>query len=117
MTVRRTSASAVGAFAVLAVLGLGAPGGAAPRIKVLKLAVTNAADEARPAENVTVRVSDLRAVAPDFRSGAVVVTTSEAATLAEDAGTLATQELASQADDLDGDGTADELAFQIDLGP
>jgi unsaturated chondroitin disaccharide hydrolase len=45
------------------------------------------------------------------------VTTSDAATLEEDARTLQTIELPSQADDLDGDNQYDELAFQIDLKP
>src|SRR5262249_9897308 len=38
-------------------------------------------------------------------------------TLEEDARTLQTIELPSQADDLDGDNKYDELAFQIDLKP
>ncbi|HEX3229060.1 MAG TPA: DUF4861 family protein, partial [Pyrinomonadaceae bacterium] len=51
------------------------------------------------------------------KPGDVIVTTSDAATVDEDARTLQTIELPSQADDLDGDNKLDELAFQIDLKP
>src|SRR5215831_540022 len=90
---------------------------AAPHIKVLKLSVTNPTDQNRIAEDVTVAVADLKQIAPDFKPGDVIVTTSEATTLAEDARTLQTIELPSQADDLDGDNKYDELVFQIDLKP
>src|ERR1043166_6638495 len=90
---------------------------AAPRIKVLKIAVTNTTDELRQAEDIVVSVAELRRIAPDFKAGDVIVTTSDAATLAADARTLQTIELPSQADDLDGDNQYDELVFQIDLKP
>src|SRR3989440_1776221 len=90
---------------------------AAPRVKVLKLAVSNPTDETRARENVVVGVAELKRVAPDFRAGDCVVTTSDAGVLEEDARTLQTTELPSQADDLDGDGKYDEIAFQIDLKP
>ena len=90
---------------------------AAPHTKVVKLSVTNPTAENRPAENVSVRVADLKRIAPDFRASDAIVTTSDAGTLDEDARTLQTTELVSQADDLDGDGKYDELAFQIDLKP
>ena len=90
---------------------------AAPRIKVLKIAVTNTTDEMRQAEDIVVSVAELKRIAPDFKAGDAIVTTSEAATLAEDARTLQTIELPSQADDLDADNQYDELAFQIDLKP
>jgi unsaturated chondroitin disaccharide hydrolase len=90
---------------------------AAARIKVLKLAITNTSSEARTAEDIVVPVASLKRIAPDFNAGNVIVTTSNAVTLDEDARTLQTTELASQADDLDGDGKYDELVFQIDLGP
>src|SRR5262249_16604838 len=89
---------------------------AVPRIKVIKLAVTNPTDQSR-AEDVVVQVADLVRIAADFKAGAAIVTTSNAATLEEDARTLETIELPSQADDLDGDGKYDEIAFQIPLGP
>src|SRR5579864_6041408 len=89
----------------------------APHIKVLKLAVRNPSREARTAENVVVRVADFKRIAPDFAAGNAIVTTSDAATLDQDARTLQAVELPSQADDLDGDGKYDELAFQIDLAP
>src|SRR5437763_8186955 len=90
---------------------------AAPRLKVLKLAVSNPTDETRARENVVVSVAELKRVAPDFRAGDCVVTASDAGVLEEDARTLQTTELPSQADDLDGDGKYDEIAFQIDLKP
>ena len=88
-----------------------------PRIKVLKISVTNPTSEARLNENVVVSVADLKRIAPDFKAGDVIVTTSDAATLEEDARTLQVTELPSQADDLDGDNKYDELAFQIELKP
>ena len=90
---------------------------AKPRIKVIKLSVTNPSNEPRPREDVVVNVAELKKIAPDFRAGDVIVTTSDAATLEADAGTLQTVELPSQADDLDGDNKFDELVFQIDLRP
>lgn len=98
-------------------LSLSLPVWAAPRIKVLKLVVSNPSDEARERENIVVSVAELKRVAADFHAGDSIVTTSDAATLEEDASALQTEELASQADDLDGDGRVDELVFQISLKP
>jgi len=95
----------------------GASALAAPRVKVLKLSVTNPTDEARLHENIVVSVAELKKVAPDFKAGDAIVTTSDASTLEEDARTWQTIELPSQADDLDGDNKYDELAFQIELKP
>jgi len=102
---------------ILTCLLIAAPVVAAPRVKVLKLSVTNPSDEVRLAEDVVVSVAELKRIAPDFTAGDAIVTTSEASTLDEDARTLQTLELPSQADDLDGDNKYDELAFQIDLKP
>jgi len=93
----------------------GGPALATPRIKVLKLAVTNPTDELRLHENIVVPVADLQRIAPDFKAGDAIVTTSDAATLEEDARTIQTTELPSQADDLDGDNKYDDLSFQIEL--
>src|SRR5438309_9458332 len=90
---------------------------AAPHIKVLKLSVSNPTDQPRLHENIVISVAELKKIAPDFKAGDTIVTTSDAATLDEDARTLQTIELPSQADDLDGDNNYDELAFQIDLKP
>ena len=90
---------------------------ATPRIKVIKLSVTNPTADARPAENIIVSVAELKRIAPDFKPAAVIVTTSNAATIEEDTNTPQTTELPSQTDDLDGDGKADEIVFQIDLQP
>src|SRR5216684_846113 len=90
---------------------------ATPRIKVVKLAVTNPTEQERAHENIVVSVADLKRIAPDFKAGDAIVTTSDASTLEEDARTLQTIELPSQADDLDGDNKYDEIAFQIELKP
>ena len=90
---------------------------ATPRIKVIKLSLTNPTDELRLHENIVLSVPELKHIAPDFRAGDVIVTTSDAATLEEDARTIQTTELPSQADDLDGDNKYDELSFQIELKP
>ena len=89
----------------------------APRVKTIKLAVSNPTAESRPAEDIVLSVGDLKAIAPDFLPSEVIVMTSAASTLDEDARVMATTELPSQADDLDGDGKPDEIAFQIDLKP
>jgi unsaturated chondroitin disaccharide hydrolase len=90
---------------------------AAPRLKVVKLAVTNPTGEAWEGESVSVGVAELKRVAPDFDAANCVVTASDAATLEEDARALRTTELASRAEDLDGDGQDDALVFRIDLKP
>jgi rhamnogalacturonyl hydrolase YesR len=107
----------MGPLAVLLALLPAAWPQAAPRVNVIKLAVANPTGAPRHAQNVTVQVSALKAVAPGFKAGDTIVTTSDAATLDQDAATLQTIELPSQADDLDGDGKYGELAFQIDLEP
>src|SRR5947207_10689372 len=103
-------------FILSCLLGLGSAS-ATPRIKVLKLSISNPTDQARLAEDVVISIAELKRIAPDFKAGDAIVTTSDAATLDEDARTLQTIELPSQADDLDGDNKLDELAFQIDLKP
>jgi unsaturated chondroitin disaccharide hydrolase len=103
-------------FCLLSLL-IAAPLWAAPRVKVLKLSITNPTDETRLHENIVLSVADLKRIAPDFKAGDVIVTTSDASTLEEDARTIQTTELPSQADDLDGDNKYDELAFQIELKP
>jgi unsaturated chondroitin disaccharide hydrolase len=87
----------------------------ASRIKVIKLAVTNLTERAREHENIVVSVAELKRIAPDFNASAVVLTVSDAANVDEDARTLQATELPSQADDLDGDGKLDEIAFQVEL--
>src|SRR5437868_4564456 len=102
---------------ILTCLLVAGPVAAAPRVKVLKLAIINPADETRLAEDIVISVAELKRIAPDFKAGDVIVTASDASTLDEDARTLQTIEMPSQADDLDGDNKYDELAFQIDLKP
>src|SRR5690349_1285002 len=88
---------------------------AAPRINVIKLSITNPTSQLRLQEDITISVAELKRIAPDFKAATIIVTTSDAATLNEDAQVLETLELPSQADDLDGDGRLDEIAFQITL--
>jgi unsaturated chondroitin disaccharide hydrolase len=89
----------------------------ASAIQVLKLSVTNPSHETRLAENVVVPIAALKRVAPDFKAVNAIVCTTDSSTLDQDARALQAQELPSQADDVDGDGKVDELAFQIDLKP
>src|ERR1039458_4614000 len=105
------------ALALVAIACCGSLLYAGPRIKVIKVAVSNPTATARPAENVVLRVLDLLKIAPDFKAGSAIVTATDASTLEEDARATATVELPSQADDLDGDGKYDELVFQIPLQP
>jgi unsaturated chondroitin disaccharide hydrolase len=84
-------------------------------IKNIKLVISNPSETARTAANVVIPIAAIRKVAPDFKPAAVIVTVSDASTLAEDSSVLQTEEVPSQADDLDGDGKADELAFQVNL--
>ena len=114
MTIKNFLSSLFSGCVLVCVAGSAA---AAPRVKVLKLSITNPTDETHLHENIVVSVAELRRIAPDFRAGDVIVTTSDAATLEEDARTLQTIELPSQADDLDGDNKYDEIAFQIELKP
>ena len=89
----------------------------APQIKNIKVAVSNLGDGPRRAADIVISIAQLRKIAPDFTPGAVIVTASDASTVEKDSSTLQTEELPSQVDDLDGDGKADELAFQLDLAP
>src|SRR5260370_38260978 len=95
----------------------GATALAAPRVKVLKLSITNPTDQLRSHENIVVNVADLKRVAPDFKAGEVIVTTSDAATLEEDARTDQTMELPSQADALNAAKKKAETALKFDLSP
>ncbi|HEV7396669.1 MAG TPA: DUF4861 family protein [Pyrinomonadaceae bacterium] len=99
------------------VLGWCLPARAINRVKVIKLLVSNPTSETRRRQNVVVSIAELKKIDPEFNGSEIVVTTSDATTLEEDARTLETKELASQADDLDGDFKLDEIAFQIDLAP
>ena len=86
-------------------------------VKNIKVVVSNPSDAPRLAANVVIPIAEIRKVAAEFKPGAVIVTASDASTLQEDTAVLRTEELASQVDDLNGDGKADELAFQVNLGP
>src|SRR5260370_6404370 len=89
----------------------------APQIKNIKVAVSNPGSHPRKAADIVISIAQIRKVAPDFTPGAMIVTASDASTLEQDASALQTEELPSPVDDLDGDGKADELVFQVDLAP
>jgi unsaturated chondroitin disaccharide hydrolase len=93
------------------------PAWGAQQIRNIKLAVSNPSSTARNSADIVIPIVELRKVAPDFKPGAAIVTASDASTLEQDASVLQTKELPSQLDDLNGDGKAEELAFQIDLAP
>jgi unsaturated chondroitin disaccharide hydrolase len=102
---------------VLAVCLCGTPLFAAPHVRQVKFAVSNPSDAVREAEPIIVSVAEVKRIAPDFNPGLVVVTVTDAATIAEDASVLHADEVPSQIDDLDGDGKGDEIAFQVRLEP
>jgi hypothetical protein len=89
----------------------------AEKVKSIKIAVENPTNVARPAADVVVSIPELRKIAPDFMPGSLIVTCTAASTLEQDAAARESTELPSQVDDLDQDGKADELVFQMDLGP
>src|SRR5260370_2954638 len=88
-----------------------------PQIKNIKVAISNPGSHPRKAADIVISIAQIRKVAPDFTPGATIVTASDASTLEQDAALLQTDELPSQAEDLAGDGKADELVFQVDLAP
>lgn len=90
---------------------------AAPKIKNIKIAVTNPGSAAREAEPIVLSLADLKKLAPDLQPTTIVVTVTDAKTIDEDAAIIQAEEVPSQIDDLDGNGTADELAFQVKLAP
>ena len=81
--------------------------------KRIQLEVTNPSDFARPDAPIVVKVPELKRAAADFDAKAFVVTAGDA----EAGDKAASVPVASQADDLDGDGSADEVAFVLDLAP
>src|ERR1017187_1020451 len=110
-------ACGIGRFRLPWLLALLPAAATAAPIKVLKLSVTNPAAQAHAAEDIVVPVATLKRLAPDFNAGNAIVTTSDAATLDEDARTLQTIELASQADDLDGDRKSTRPELQSPMYP
>ncbi len=72
---------------------------------------------AREAEPIVLSLAELKKLAPELQPTTIVVTVTDAKTIEEDAAILQAEEVPSQIDDLDGNGTADELAFQVKLAP
>lgn len=73
-------------------------------VREIKISISNPSDETRYAEDVMIPFEHLRKLAPGINAGSLIVTVDDS-------------DLPSQVDDLDGDGKADELVFQIDLKP
>src|SRR5215510_9902114 len=90
---------------------------ATPHLFGIKIAITNPSAQKRPAEDIVIPIADLRKIAPALRAGQLIVTVTDSTTEDEDATKLQATEVPSQVDDLDDDGKADELAFQLDLKP
>jgi unsaturated chondroitin disaccharide hydrolase len=101
------------AIAAAPLVGAVAPAHAAPRIQVLKLLVTNPAPVEQPSAAIVIPIETLRKAAPDVTPASLIVTVTDASSVAEDAATIAARELPSQVDDVTGDGQPDELAFQV----
>jgi mannose-6-phosphate isomerase-like protein (cupin superfamily) len=87
-----------------------------PPKKTLQVAISNPTKAVR-VEDVVLSVAEVRRLVPDFTATGITVTTSDPAATAGAAPAAGTIELPSQADDLDGDGAVDEIAFQIALPP
>jgi Domain of unknown function (DUF4861) len=104
-------------FLLFSILLLASVASVAETTKVIKVAIENPTDVARPAADIVLTAAQLRAVAPDLNPGCVFVTATSASTPQQDASATDVMELPSQVDDLDQDDKVDELAFQIDLAP
>src|SRR5262249_16760985 len=100
-----------------AALLAGSTANAAPHLLGIKLSVTNPSAEERRGEPVVIPIAALRKIAPNLRAGALIVTVTHTQNLEQDAAVIQASEVPSQVDDLDNDGKADELAFQLDLQP
>src|SRR5215831_13095693 len=93
------------------------PAHAGSHLLGIKVSVTNPSGEERRSEPVVIPISALRKIAPDLRAGSLIVSISHSSDLQQDAVALQATEIPSQVDDLDDDGKADELVFQLDLKP
>jgi hypothetical protein len=78
-------------------------------VKSVSLTVISQAPVAADA-NVSLSLAELRRLAPDFKAESVLIKAFDTDRPSSD-----TQEIPSQLDDIDGDGVADEVAFQIAL--
>src|SRR5215472_6275488 len=83
-----------------------------PAAKTLRVAVNNPADDAR-VEDVVLNIAEIQRSVPGFTGPFNTVTAIDEA----ESPRSRSVHLAWQADDLDGDGKADELAFQLPLKP
>jgi len=91
-------------------ISLGEASNPAP-VKSVRLTVINQAPVDTEA-NVSLNLAELRRIAPDFKAESALVKA-----FATDRASSDPLEIPSQLDDFDGDGVADELAFQIAMLP
>ena len=77
--------------------------------KRLRIGLRNPINQDRPSSPVVVQLPDVLAAAPDFNPACFAV--------AETRRRIVTRQLPSQADDLDGDGSVDELVFLVQRLP
>ena len=101
-----------GTVLIILVMAAGASAFGTPHIKNIKLSVTNPSDQDLAASAVTVRIADLRKIAPGLIPTAIIVTAGDATTVDEDAAVLQTQNLPSQLSK-----NSAELTFQLALKP
>jgi hypothetical protein len=105
-------------ISVAAALGLMAASSAnAQGVKTVKITLTNTLPTARANAPVTVSVADLKSAAPDFDPANFIITTADANSISADAKATSARALPCQADDTDGNGTLDEIAFEDSLPP
>src|ERR1700694_5800624 len=90
---------------------------ATPHLLNIKLSVANPSVEARWAVPIVVPISELRKIAPNLHAGSLVVTVTHTQSLQQDAAAVQAKEIPSQVDDLENNGKANELVFQLDLQP
>src|SRR6266404_815778 len=62
----------------------------APQIKNIKVTISNPGSHPRKAADIVISIAQIRKVAPDFTTGAMIVTASDASTLEQDASALQT---------------------------
>ena len=89
---------------MIAVLPLAGTTHSLPSLPEVKISISNPTGQERFAEDIVVPFAELRKLVPQINAGSLVVI-------------VGNDDLPSQVDDLDGDGKADELVFQIDLKP
>jgi hypothetical protein len=102
---------------LLAALGLLAAAANAQGVKTVTVTLSNPLDLARPNAPVTLSVAEIRKAAPGFDPANFIVTTADADSVSANTKAKYSRALPCQADDVDGDGAMDEIAFEDSLPP